>query len=345
MLLTLVVGATAVLSGRRRAPWLLLATGMAINVAGDTFRVFSMSATPSHVGAVVNGMAWPTAILLLSGALWLRPGRADPTARTRSTGFLLPGLAATSGLVILFLAALQLVSGAAIELASATLVVVGARLGISVRGMRSLTAERHRQSVTDPLTGLGNRRHLFDVLDAFFDDAREGPGGRLAFLFVDLNRFKEVNDCFGNAAGDEILRQLGALLMGALRGSDVLVRLGGDEFAVVLMDADAGYATTIAKRVVASLDESFVLDSVTARVGASRSRCTTARSTSTATGCGWRRSCARRWRAASSCCTSPAAARAAQRPDRVGRGARALAARGARADSPLHFLRWRRRRT
>jgi diguanylate cyclase (GGDEF)-like protein len=93
--------------------------------------------------------------------------------------------------------------------------------------------------------------------------------GRLAFLFVDLSRFKEVNDAFGHQAGDEILRQLGTRLSGTLRGSDVLVRLGGDEFAVLLMDADAIYAREIADRIVASLADPFELDGLNARVGAS----------------------------------------------------------------------------
>jgi diguanylate cyclase (GGDEF)-like protein len=125
--------------------------------------------------------------------------------------------------------------------------------------------------VTDHLTGLGNRRHLFDVLDAFFVEQAAGAHSqsRMAFLFIDLNHFKEINDSFGHPAGDEILRQLGARLGETLRASAVLARVGGDEFAAVLMDADADHAATIAGRLTASLEEPFVLDAMETRLGAS----------------------------------------------------------------------------
>jgi diguanylate cyclase (GGDEF)-like protein len=91
----------------------------------------------------------------------------------------------------------------------------------------------------------------------------------MAFLFVDHNNSKEINDSFGHPAGDELLKQLGARLQGALRPSDLLVRIGGDEFAVVLIDGDADYAISVAQQLTSSLEEPFSLDVVRARISAS----------------------------------------------------------------------------
>ncbi len=268
LLLGLAVGGTAMLSGRRKAPWILIAGGIALNAIGDTFNLVGST---SRVGTVFNAMAWPTAILAITMAVWIRPRPANPLEVPKPTGFLLPNLAAVAALGILFVGSFHHVGRVALGLATATLMMVGGRFALSVQGLRTLSQERHRQSVTDELTGLGNRRHLFRVLDTFFDDAvaNQMPDRPLAFLFVDLNNFKEINDSFGHPAGDALLRELGARLAGALRSSDLLVRIGGDEFAVVLVDGDVEYAVEVAERLTASLDEPFVLDVVSTRITAS----------------------------------------------------------------------------
>jgi diguanylate cyclase (GGDEF)-like protein len=267
LLLVLAVAGTAMLSGRRKAPWLLLGGGIALNVVGDTFNLFGSTVGATHVGSTINGIAWPTAILLMSMAVWVRPGYSDPLVLQKPPGFVLPAVAAVSGLGILVIGTLRHMDPVAVGLATAALVVVGIRLALSVGGMRTLTQERHRQSVTDDLTGLRNRRYLFHILDGFF--AEEAGTRSLAFLFVDLSHFKEINDSFGHPAGDEVLKQLGARLTGSLRDSDLLVRLGGDEFAVVLMDTGADGATAIAQRLTACLQKPFVLDGVSMHIGAS----------------------------------------------------------------------------
>jgi diguanylate cyclase (GGDEF)-like protein len=271
LLLALVVGSAAMLAGRSRAPWVLLATGMALNATGDTFNLFGSGIGATHVGVVVNGIAWPGAILLISIAMWVPHGHANPLVLQRATGFLLPGLAAACAFGILVFGTLSHVGAVAVGLAAATLAVVGIRLTASVHGLRSLTHERQHQSVTDHLTGLGNRRYLFGVLEAFFAGHADSSirQRRMAFLYIDLDGFKEINDSFGHPAGDELLRQLGKRFTGALRATDALVRLGGDEFAAVLMDADADDATTIAQQLSERLDEPFVLDAVSVRIGAS----------------------------------------------------------------------------
>ena len=272
LLLALVVGGSAILATRSKTPWILMASGIALNVVGDTFNLFqSSSIGTSRLGTTFNAVAWPTAIVILSMAVWLRPRPSNPLAPQKTGGFLLPDLAAASALIVLSVSSLHAVSRVAIGLAIATLFAVGIRLVLSVRRLQALSSERHRQSVTDDLTGLNNRRYLFQVLDNFFAECAElvTPERTLAFLFVDLNHFKEINDSFGHPAGDQLLKQLGARLSTSLRSTDLLVRIGGDEFAVVLIDGDAEYANEVAERVTESLKEPFHLDIVSAAINAS----------------------------------------------------------------------------
>ncbi len=271
LLLMLVVGGTAVLPDRRRARWLLLAAGCAINATGDTANLLHTSFGSTHLGVIINSVAWPTSILLISASMWMRSGPREQIGHERPPGLVLPGAAAIAALVILVVSSFTSTGHIAAGLAAATLVLAGIRAALSLIRLSTLTEERHGQAITDELTDLGNRRALFELLDGLLEahEDEDGHGRRLAFLFVDLNRFKEINDSFGHGAGDEVLRQLGARLKGTLRASDLLVRLGGDEFAVLLLDADADYGATIAQRISARLEEPFLIGNVAARISAS----------------------------------------------------------------------------
>jgi diguanylate cyclase (GGDEF)-like protein len=270
LLLALVIGATATFPGRPRVQWLVLATACGVVAIGDSFNLVQLHHS-SPLGSVANSVAWPTTIFLISAAMLLRPGPTNLLAPQRTPGFLLPGLGTFCGLAILFFGTMHHVTPVALGLASATLVTASVRAGLSVRRLRTLTDERQRQSVTDHLTGLGNRRHLFNVLDAYFADRRDPrtPDVSLAFLFVDRDHFKEINDSFGHSAGDSLLRELGPRLKGALRSTDVLVRVGGDELGVIVTGGDADYAVKVAERILDRLSEPFHLDAVSVRISAS----------------------------------------------------------------------------
>ncbi|MFZ0995316.1 MAG: EAL domain-containing protein [Candidatus Dormiibacterota bacterium] len=272
LLLALVIGATATFPGRPKLQWLVLAAACSVVAIGDSFNLVQLANSHSSVANIANSVAWPTAILLISAAMWIRPGPTNLLVTPRAPGFLLPGLGTFCGLAILFYGTMHhSLSPVAVGLASATLITASVRAGLSVRRLRELTDERQRQSVTDDLTGLGNRRQLFNLLDAYFADRRDPgtPNTPLAFLFIDLDHFKEINDSFGHSAGDSLLRQLGPRLKGALRGTDVLVRVGGDELGVIITGGDTGYAASVAERLLDRLAAPFHLDAVSVRISAS----------------------------------------------------------------------------
>ncbi|MDE3134278.1 MAG: EAL domain-containing protein [Acidobacteriota bacterium] len=270
LLLALVIGGSAVLPGRRRLPWMLLAVGLAVNTLGDTANLFASGLGASHAGGVADAVAWPTSILLVSLSVWISPSTASPIVSAPRPSFVLPLLACVLSMAMLSISSIEHISAAALALALATLAAAGVRAGLSVRALRRLTLDKHRQAVTDQLTTLANRRALIELLEALEQEhANTGERRQLACLFVDLNRFKEVNDSFGHSVGDELLRQLGARLEGILRKDDLLARLGGDEFVVAMLDADGERGAVMAQRIGARLHEPFQLGAVRAQIGAS----------------------------------------------------------------------------
>ncbi|WP_347058311.1 sensor domain-containing diguanylate cyclase [Blastococcus sp. HT6-30] len=132
---------------------------------------------------------------------------------------------------------------------------------------RLLQTVRH-QATHDALTGLPNRVLFLDRLAEAI--AAEDRRSHAAVLFCDLDRFKQVNDTLGHAAGDELLRQVSARLRAAVRPGDVVGRLSGDEFAVVMPGlAEPSDAHGLAGRVVECFREPFRLEGTDVLVGTS----------------------------------------------------------------------------
>lgn len=103
-------------------------------------------------------------------------------------------------------------------------------------------------AVTDPLTGLYNRRLFAESFEKELNRARR-YGLPLGIVILDLHRFKEVNDKYGHPRGDEVLRAAATTLQKALRTSDSAFRIGGDEFAVLLPQTDAAQAIALSRRI------------------------------------------------------------------------------------------------
>jgi len=106
----------------------------------------------------------------------------------------------------------------------------------------------HRSAVTDPLTGLYNRRLFNETFDKELNRARR-YAHPLSLVTLDLHRFKEVNDKYGHPRGDEVLRAAAVTLKKALRTSDSAFRIGGDEFALLLPQTDSSQASGLSRRI------------------------------------------------------------------------------------------------
>ncbi|MCV6592633.1 MAG: EAL domain-containing protein [Silicimonas sp.] len=114
--------------------------------------------------------------------------------------------------------------------------------------------EYSHQALHDELTGLGNRRFLSLKLEELTEQ-RKKQGGEIAALHVDLDRFKQVNDTMGHAAGDFVLEEVSRALRNALRGEDVVARTGGDEFVVLMpCSAESDVPERVAARLIKDLE-------------------------------------------------------------------------------------------
>lgn len=139
----------------------------------------------------------------------------------------------------------------------------------NVTASTRLTRELAYQANHDSLTGLQNRRAFQSQLQRAIDNASAYGTGN-ALLYLDLDKFKAVNDSAGHVAGDELLRQLAVLLRRQLREHDTVARLGGDEFAVLLENCTPAHSATVAEKIRnAVVGFAFVWNGNEYRVGTS----------------------------------------------------------------------------
>src|SRR5215213_2447135 len=157
---------------------------------------------------------------------------------------------------------------------SATLLEIDGGAGVlamvsDITDCKRAEDELAHQALHDHLTGLPNRALLLDRLQQALGRA-ERSGTSVAVVFLDLDRFKLVNDGLGHDVGDELLLGVASQLRAATRVSDTVARFGGDEFVLVCEDvADERTVTTISEGVLETLARPFVIDGRTFHVSAS----------------------------------------------------------------------------
>ena len=117
-----------------------------------------------------------------------------------------------------------------------------------------LTHELRAKATTDELTRLANRRSLFERLAIEYERVQRNPGLRCCLLAIDIDHFKRVNDTWGHAAGDAVLRHVAQTMKQQTRRIDIAARIGGEEFIILLPDTSVENAQALAERIRASVE-------------------------------------------------------------------------------------------
>lgn len=127
--------------------------------------------------------------------------------------------------------------------------------------LRASVKQTIELAVTDPLTGLNNRRYLDNHLNVLFNRSM-ARGRPLSVLITDIDRFKHVNDTYGHDGGDQVLKEFANRVRSTVRGADLACRYGGEEFVVVMPDTSPEVAAAVAERLRAAIEStSFLLKS------------------------------------------------------------------------------------
>jgi two-component system cell cycle response regulator len=232
LLVALMVAVLALSGGRLSRSWALLVAGQVLVAVGDVFFALG-TAQGNYVEGRWHDVLWPIGVLLIAWASRL----PAPTPRVvRLDGWRAFALPAGFGAAAIALELVEDLAGwplAVQMLAKVALALVVVRTLLSVRENLALVRHSHRQAYTDELTGMHNRRQLLEDLQCAVDE----PEHPRALTLLDLDGFKDYNDCFGHGAGDELLVRLGRALAAATAGRGRAYRLGGDEFCL-LVEAD-----------------------------------------------------------------------------------------------------------
>ena len=259
--------------------FVLWTVGIVVFGVGDIVYAYRLAFDHYVSGTWLDALWAVGVVVFTSGAVRMRS--AGPRTLPGARSLIVVATAAVASVVVLTAAPDWSEAALPSELALVTLSVCAVRLMLVFLQLRELAAVRE-QALTDELTGAANRRALYAAVDrrlgsheerAATGEAAELLGHGFALMLIDLDHFKEVNDSFGHAAGDDLLREVVDRFTRALdqlQTPHLLARLGGDEFAVLLHEVGSREAAMACGTALdESLGEPIVLDEVALHVRAS----------------------------------------------------------------------------
>jgi two-component system cell cycle response regulator len=230
-LLTFVFTAAAFTGWRPGRSWAILAAGLLLLAVSDVVYLLQ-AAQGTYVEGTILDVGWPLGVLLLATAAWVEPGERAPSRPRMARLVAVPAIAALIAIGIQAAERFTAIPTAASAISLLTLVAVVVRLVLSLRESQGDLRVSERDSHTDALTGLPNRRALMKDLESAI--RQPSPRGSLRLLAMfDLDGFKLYNDTFGHPAGDALLTRLGARLKSFSSPQGRAYRLGGDEFCLL----------------------------------------------------------------------------------------------------------------
>lgn len=206
--------------------WSMVTAGMLVFAVADVVYGHQTLTNTYSIGTPLDAL-WVIGCTLIMWATWLPGPRVDPERSKGSLAQILPASAAATVLFVLLDPEEAPIGSAARWLAAIILVLVVVRSVVAQRDLRRLV-DAEAAALTDPLTGLYNRRHAGEALSVMLQVL---PRGNALFIAViDLDDFKHINDSYGHSTGDRALVQLAEAMRTTSRVSDLTARTGGDEF-------------------------------------------------------------------------------------------------------------------